>query len=218
MAATFDEGVIKFDLDFERVDLAPVLGLAELIGWRSRLHQRGLVGQDPSRYEGFGYGNVSLRTTADHFLISGTQTGKLEPLPANQFAEVIQVDLPNNHIKARGLAKPSSEALTHAAVYRLHSDINCILHVHSPEIWRHADSLNLPCTPADTEYGTVQMAAAVAGIFSQAGTTTVGVFAMLGHGDGVIAFGPTTQLAGSALLEVLERAIAIEQTTQPTKD
>ena len=62
------------------------------------------------------------------------------------------------------------------------------------------------------------MAAAVAGLYSQAGTTTIGVFAMLGHSDGVISFGPTTQAAGSALLEVLERAIAIEQTTQPTKD
>ena len=212
------EGVIKFDLDFERVALAPVAGLAELIRWRSRLHQRGLVGQDPSRYEGLGYGNVSLRSTADHFLISGTQTGKLEPLPANQFAEVIQVDLPKNHLKARGLTKPSSEALTHAAVYRLHIDIACILHVHSPEIWRHADRLNLPCTPANTEYGTVQIAAAVAGLFSQTGTPTIGVFAMLGHSDGVIAFGPTTQATGSALMEVLERAIAIEQTTQPTED
>ncbi len=200
------EGVVKYQLRYEATHLAEAPGLDELIAWRAILHQRGLLGQHPSRYEGFAYGNVSLRTGVDSFRISGTQTSKLEQLPANQFAEVCAVDLSNNQLTARGLVRPSSEALTHAAVYCLHADIRCVLHVHSPEIWQHADRLGLPCTPTDTEYGTAEMAAAVVALYAEIPAQATAVFAMLGHSDGVVAFGPDPKTTGSALLDVLDAA------------
>jgi len=212
------EGVVKYQLRFESTELPEATGLPELIAWRARLHQLGVLGQHPSRYDGFGYGNVSLRTGVDSFLISGTQTGKPEHLPANQFAEVSAVDLSNNRLAARGSIKPSSEALTHAAVYRLDADIGCVLHVHSPEIWQYADLLGLPCTPGETEYGTAKMAAAVTALYAEIPARATGVFAMRGHSDGVVAFGPDPEAAGSVLLRLLKGAISIQQTAQSAED
>lgn len=198
------DGVVKYQLQFESTDLDDVPGLAKLIAWRATLHHLGLLGQHPSRYDGCGYGNVSLRTATDRFLISGTQTGKFEHLSAKQFAEVIAVQLSNNQLRARGRVKPSSEALTHAAVYRMDANITCVLHVHSPEIWHAAGRLGLPCTPPETEYGTANMARAVAALYDHAPEQATGVFAMLGHTDGVVAFGPNPEAAGTELLRCLD--------------
>jgi hypothetical protein len=198
------EGVIKYQLDFEPADLGVIRGLADLLRWRDRLHQTGLLGQNPIRYDGYGYGNVSLRTGAASFLISGTQTGELARLQARHFAEVTGVDQSANRVTARGRVKPSSEALTHAAIYHLNQSINCVLHVHSPLIWQRAQHRGLPCTPADAEYGTTQMAAAVRALYAENPNTDTGVFAMLGHSDGVIAFGQRPDSAGAALLACLQ--------------
>jgi hypothetical protein len=59
-----EEGVIKFDLRYtctKPVDLAPY---AQLNDWRSVLWERALIGQDPLRYGGYGFGNVSQRTAS----------------------------------------------------------------------------------------------------------------------------------------------------------
>jgi len=40
--------------------------------------------------------------------------------------------------------KPSSEALTHAAVYAASQTVKSVVHVHSPIIWRHYQALALP--------------------------------------------------------------------------
>ena len=52
-----DEGVIKFDLQFTESEPLADAGIAELSAWRRILWQLQLVGQDPGRYEGYGYGN-----------------------------------------------------------------------------------------------------------------------------------------------------------------
>ncbi|MEN8821863.1 MAG: class II aldolase/adducin family protein, partial [Abyssibacter sp.] len=56
------EGVIKYRLDFQPAD-APCDSVAfrSLRAWRAVLHRLALVGQQPDRYLGYGYGNVSLR-------------------------------------------------------------------------------------------------------------------------------------------------------------
>ena len=63
----YDEGVIKFDARHTTEELnarkyGPVV--RDLIAWRAILVQTGLVGQDPGRYGGAGYGNVSGRGCA----------------------------------------------------------------------------------------------------------------------------------------------------------
>ena len=76
------EGVIKFTavhqtrpLDERRYGEL----VCKLIAWREILGLTGLVGQDPARYEGYGFGNVSARVVPPGaargrraFLITGT--------------------------------------------------------------------------------------------------------------------------------------------------
>lgn len=129
------EGVIKFALTYECRALHDV-DLAELQAWRRILFALNLVGQDAHRYGGLGFGNVSMRTPSG-FVISGSQTGHLGKPSAEAYAEVTSWQANDNRIVARGLTRPSSESLTHAALYDLSADIRFVFHVHSPDIWQN---------------------------------------------------------------------------------
>ena len=53
-----EEGVIRFDLEFTAAPPVTIPGLDELNAWRRILRQLGLIGQDPDRYGGYGFGNL----------------------------------------------------------------------------------------------------------------------------------------------------------------
>lgn len=202
------EGVTKFDLRFRPGAAPPPFWIEALNAWRTRLHRWRLIGQDPERYGGIGFGNVSCRVPAGvHglFLVSGTQTGHLPVLGVQHYSLVTRADVGANSLEAEGPVAPSSESLTHATLYALDPHIDCVLHVHSPEIWRSADRLGLPTTPADAAYGTPAMAQAVARLY-RAGQLREGLFVMAGHEDGAVAFGDSAEAAGRALVSILERA------------
>lgn len=213
------EGLTRFRSLHEDAPLAaPVVerGAPPLLAWRRLLHQLGLIGQRPARYGGLGFGNLSLRLAplqaevgARAFLITGTQTGQPERLPADRLCVVLRYDLAQNTLFSRGLVRPSSEALTHGALYDLSPRIAAVLHVHAPVLWRQARALNLPQTPADVGYGTVEMARAVQRLYAEAGRGRPRVWSMGGHEDGVLAWGRDLNQAGAALLRQLARAYAL---------
>lgn len=198
------EGVIQYHLNYQ-LDHELVCGaLADLNHWRSYLFRLGLIGQDEQRYDGLGYGNVSHRIPGEchSFIISGTQTGHLPLLCKEHYVVVEKAELEKNAIDAHGPIKPSSEALTHAALYHADEKIQAVIHVHSPLLWRNAESLTMCTTARDITYGTPEMAQAVADcVASQSGVE--GVIAMLGHEDGIIAYGNTIDKAGSIILEAV---------------
>jgi ribulose-5-phosphate 4-epimerase/fuculose-1-phosphate aldolase len=206
-----EEGVIKFKLDFSMagpVDLQP---LAELNQWRTILWQQALIGQDPARYEGYGFGNVSQRIGDDDavrgkrcFVISGTQTGHLPELDNTHYTLVRTYDAASNAVSATGPIKPSSESLTHGMIYDLDNAIRIVLHVHSPDIWLAADSLGIPVTDSAVPYGTPQMAAEVQRLFKETDVYEQKIFSMGGHEDGVVSFGTTAEEAGEILLRTLD--------------
>ena len=197
------EGVVKYHIAHTDCAALDCAEMAALDAWRSILHRLGLVGQRPDRYDGYGYGNVSARTPQG-FLISGTQTGRPERLGVNGYAEVLEADIESNSIVSHGPVAPSSEALTHAAVYQLDQRINCVLHAHSPEVWSYP---GLPATPADVPYGTPAMANAVRTCFKTMGQPAGGLFIMAGHEDGVVSFGPDAREAANLLVGALARAL-----------
>lgn len=204
------EGVVKFDLEYRPSAALSRAVLAELDAWRALLHQLGLVGLDPARYGGVGYGNVSMRLPpydappgARRFAISGTQTGALASLAPEHYAVVTAYAVAENRVIAEGPVRPSSESLTHAMLYDLDGRLRFVFHVHSPEIWRAAASLGLPVTDADAPYGTPAMAAAVRRLYECGGFTVPGLFVMGGHEDGVIAVGERAEEAGGALIRAL---------------
>ncbi|MEM9304531.1 MAG: class II aldolase/adducin family protein [Pseudomonadota bacterium] len=200
------EGVIKFQLDHRAGESVAPASVRSLTAWRALLHRLGLVGQDPARYGGYGFGNVSVRVAAG-FIISGTQTGAPEWLPIEGWAHVTVVDLSANAVRSEGPVRPSSEALTHAACYALEPTIAAVLHVHCPELWAAAETLGLAETPADVAYGTPAMATAVRTAHVQAALGDRGLIAMGGHEHGIVSFGPSVAIAGSLLVEALARAL-----------
>jgi ribulose-5-phosphate 4-epimerase/fuculose-1-phosphate aldolase len=207
------EGIIKFDLDYTPAPAPDAADLAEINHWRDVLYARRLIGQDPQRYGGYGYGNISRRLppfdappTLRRFVISGTQTGNLSELAPEHYAVVVVCEPDSNHIVAEGPIRPSSESLTHGTVYDLDADLRWVLHVHSPEIWTHARSLGLPVTDPAVPYGCPEMAAEVRRLFAETDVAMRRVFAMGGHEDGIVAFGKTPEAAADALLTCLDRA------------
>ena len=215
MSAGEREGVIKFG--YEKLAAEPVAAdcLAGLGAWRSVLRRLGVLGADPGRYGGYGFGNVSYRAPGRaeaggaRFFISGSQTGHLERLGSEHWVEVTECDPERNFLRARGIAAPSAEAMTHAAVYAQDPRIRCVLHGHSPEIFAAAARLGLPQTGGEVEYGTPAMAREVARLFrDSAALRRLGCFVMAGHEDGVVAFGRDAAQAGGRLVATLARALS----------
>src|SRR5205807_9807504 len=123
------------------------------------------------------------------FLITATQTGAKSTLTENDVVVVDEWDLRKNRVVSRGSALPSSESLTHGAVYDVVPGARAVIHVHAPEIFTRAHVLHLPTTDAHVGYGTVAMANEVARLWRTSDLADVRVFAMAGHEDGVVAFG-----------------------------
>ncbi|MBE0436565.1 MAG: class II aldolase/adducin family protein, partial [Methylomicrobium sp.] len=174
----------------------------------------GLIGRDPARYGGLGYGNISLKPklNSNAFIISGTQTGHIAELSREHYCEVWNTDIERYFLQSKGLTKPSSEAITHACVYRQDTSIRSVIHIHSPEIWQKTAELALPHTPVDVAYGTPQMAQAVAELFQSGRLDDRPIFSMLGHQDGIVAFGDSTEHAAWLLIKALGDALRIEDT------
>jgi ribulose-5-phosphate 4-epimerase/fuculose-1-phosphate aldolase len=207
------EGVIKFRLEHQQQQLAELIGRAELealarplMGWRARLYELGMIGgDDPTRYGGAGFGNLSARLpNTESFIITGTQTGHLNELSLREFALVQRVALREHRLVSRGETLPSSEALTHAVIYLLSSELRWVFHVHAPQLWQAREALGLIESPAHVAYGTQEMAEEVERLARDERLMELGVFAMGGHEDGLIAFGRDPDEVGERLL-ALER-------------
>ena len=209
------DGVTFFEARHTQAPLPVGLGDARvraLLSWRAVLSRLGLIGQDPARYDGVGFGNVSARLDAEHavaetpaFLVSGTQTGGVETLTPGDLCAVLTYDLVENRVTSVGPTPPSSESMTHGALYTARADTCWVFHGHSPALWAAASALGLPTTSPDVPYGTPEMAAAVARLVHHG--PPVGVLAMGGHIDGVVAYGPTADEAGAALVVALAAAL-----------
>lgn len=214
------EGVIKFDAQHEYTRLSwdgEGSRVASLFAWREVFRGLGLLGQEPGRYEGLGFGNLSARLpsrtrAAGHrrFLITCTQTSGAEVMDPEQLCVIERYELQAHRVVSRGPCLPSSESMTHAALYDADSELGFVFHVHAPAIWGAADALGLPCTAERVEYGTPAMALEVRRVYRGGAGRKGQVIVMRGHEDGVLAFGATAQEAGSALVTTLTAALAAE--------
>lgn len=208
---TETEGVIKYQLLHTATPLEHHSMISGLNAWRSIMHRLKLIGQEAHRYHGLGFGNISQRLDEQRYIISGTQTGAPATLSVNDYCLVEKADPWQNKIASRGPCKPSSEALTHASVYQQNPAIKAIIHVHCPEIWLNTKTLQLPATAKNIAYGTPEMASAVFQLLKNKNLGIHGVFTMLGHEDGVVAFGRTLQEAAADLMNCLARSFSIVQ-------
>ncbi len=141
------------------------------------------------------------------FLVTGTQTGGRRDLTLADFCLVERYDLTRNRVASRGRVTPSSESLTHGAIYDMAPAIRVVLHGHAPEIWRGARALGVPVTHAAARNGTPAMALEVQRLYRESTLSATGILAMGGHEDGVIAFGRSAAEAGEILVRHLARAL-----------
>jgi ribulose-5-phosphate 4-epimerase/fuculose-1-phosphate aldolase len=216
------EGVIKFQARHESAALGELArsGVEAWRGWRALLFDLGLLGQDPARYGGLAYGNLSQRLPPwsgqegrRPFVISGAQTSGLARVGLDAFCVVRRFNLDGNWVESRGPMLPSSESMTHGALYDLSNRIRAVVHGHHPLIFKWADALRLPCTAPDVAYGTPEMARSVRRLRNQGDLMEKRIFVMKGHEDGVVAFGHNADEAASRLLMVLAQASSLEEKT-----
>jgi len=191
------EGVVKYTIKHESARITLPADMPELLTWRRRLHERRLIGADA---QGIGYGNLSVRLyTTPTFLITGTQSSGSAEVDQRDFARVTVVDLDRNFLRSIGERAPSSEALTHAALYQVNGAIRAVVHVHSAPIWNSCRN-RLPTSREDVQYGTPEMAYEVIRLHKRKALGRQGVIVMGGHQDGVIAFGPSLAEAAGEIL------------------
>lgn len=208
------EGVIKYKQEFRNKKLEE--DIPELSAWRNIFYNLKLIGQNPEKYDGAGYGNLSKRIepynytkNKKRFIITGTQTNKLENITNNHYTKIIEYYPEENLVKSEGLIEPSSEAMSHGIIYDLNSSTRYIFHIHSPDIWNASKKLGIPITSNNVEYGTPQMAEEIKLLFRKTNVRNIKILSMGGHEDGIITFGDNAEEAGLILLKYYSRSLLI---------
>jgi ribulose-5-phosphate 4-epimerase/fuculose-1-phosphate aldolase len=181
--------------------MAPLDALAELNACRRKLVDQHLLGVYSN---GVGFGNMSVRDgqTAS-FYITGSATGGLRELAAADCVRVVSYDFARNWLSYQGTAIPSSESLTHAAIYQADSSVSAVIHCHDSVLWR-ALLDRAPTTSKTVAYGTPEMAYEIIRLFETTDVRTKKIFIMAGHEDGIVAFGKNLEEAIDVLMRARE--------------
>jgi len=205
-----DEGYTKYQCDWRRAPAMPAGEICDLIEWRNRLYDAGLVGYNEQH--GVGFGNLSIRVDGDggeigaaKFIISGTQTGQIPRTNEAHYSRVTACDIDGNHVACEGPVQASSEALTHAALYQLDSGICAIAHVHSGILWRNLMH-EVPTTGEGVRYGTPEMAREFLRLYRETNLPDVGIAVMAGHDEGIVAFGRSLEQAAQRILRFVRNS------------
>lgn len=209
---TLAEGIIRFAYDLQPPGGALIADaqFRDLSAWRLLLRRLDLLGQRSDRYDGLGYGNLSARDPElqDEFIITASQSSGEPALTRSGLVRITHCNLERFWVDAEGELPPSSEAMTHAMIYRADRHISWIFHCHSRELWQATEALALPCTPEEVVYGSTDMVKAVAELFARHHSRPL-LFTTLGHEDGVFSCGTSARDAGGLLVTYLAKALAV---------
>ena len=194
------DGVIKYSIEHTTKD-APVFNDYEALeALRSRLFTLGLIGVQ----DGIGYGNISVREKdKSSFFITATQTGDLASLTKEYYTYISDYNFSSFEIISQGKYQPSSEALSHAMIYQINSEINSVIHIHSKVLWEFMKENNTLFTTA--EYGTAEMVKEIASLYESKDPFQESIFVMKGHEDGIIAFGKNIKEAELTLYSMIQK-------------
>jgi Class II Aldolase and Adducin N-terminal domain len=177
---------VKFTYECARAEIAPFERLAELNECRRKLRELHMIGVDSS---GIGFGNLSVRDGATgNFYVSGSATGGLPKLALADCVRVVAYDFEKNWVCYKGSAIPSSESLTHAAIYESDPTTSAVIHCHHSDLW--ATLLDrAPTSSRAVAYGTPEMAYEIMRLFKASEVRTRNILVMAGHEGGILAFG-----------------------------
>ena len=190
---------VKFTYERACADIVPFDALGELNACRRRLLALRLIGLDSS---GIGFGNLSIRDGATrNFFVTGSATGGLPKLSLGDCVRVVDCDFKKNWLRYEGIAIPSSESLTHAAIYTSDSTASAVIHCHDLALW--ASLLDrAPTTSKAVAYGTPEMAYEIIRLFEEDEVRNKKMFVMAGHQAGIVAFGKNLEDAFDVLIRV----------------
>jgi len=189
---------IKFTSERKNAELSPFDGFAELNAYRRQLRDLRLIGVDPN---GVGFGNLSVRDGATkNFYITGSATAGIAQLKPPDCAKVVAYDFERNWVGYEGSTVPSSESLTHAAIYESDATVAAVIHCHDSGLW--SVILNqAPTTSKTVTYGTPEMAYEMMRLFSVTDVRSKKTLAMAGHEGGVVTFGKDLEEAFTVLMD-----------------
>lgn len=189
----YDEGYIKFNLNWERKKFDFSNDIFLLINsFRRKLFSLELIGLYP---DGIGFGNISFRHKRGQFIISGSATGGIKDLTKDHFALVTDFKISENTVDCIGLTKASSESMSHAAIYKSNQNVNAVIHVHHDKMWEKYRNI-LPTTIEKAEFGTPEMAYEIEKLVK----SDNGIIIMEGHPEGIITFGESLKEAYNILI------------------
>ena len=188
---------VKFSCERVADEIAPFSGLAELNAYRRKLLDLRLIGVDSN---GIGFGNLSLREDGTkNFHVTGSATGGVQELTLTHCAKVLAWDFERNQVRYEGSVVPSSESLTHAAIYESDATTGAVVHCHCARLW--AAVLNeAPTTSKAVEYGTPEMAYEIMQLFTRTNAQTRKIVVMAGHEAGILTFGKDLEEAFAVLM------------------
>jgi L-ribulose-5-phosphate 4-epimerase len=195
------DGYIKFSCDFVKSGAVPSKDVVELNKWRDKLYALKLIGA----YEnGIGFGNISVRTKGNEFIITGSATGNFSSLNEEHYSKVVDFDIDKNYLKCVGLIQASSESMTHATIYSIDEKINAVIHVHNLELWNKLLH-KVPTASKNAEYGTPEIAKEMIRLFKDEYAGKKGIIVTEGHKEGIFTFGKDLDTAGDILLSYFNK-------------
>lgn len=188
---------IKFTCEQAATEITRFGALAELNAYRRKLLHLRVIGVNAN---GIGFGNLSIRDSATkNFYITGSATGRKPELTLADCARVVGYDFEKNWLRYEGSAIPSSESLTHAAVYESDAKAGSVIHCHDSKLW--AALLNkAPTSSKAVDYGTPEMASEVTRLFKVTDVQSTKILVMAGHEGGIVAFGKDLEEAFAVLM------------------
>jgi ribulose-5-phosphate 4-epimerase/fuculose-1-phosphate aldolase len=196
-----DEGYAKYTAEHAMSPAIEVLHWAELNEARTKLLLLGLLRINS---DGIGYGNLSIRFRENEFLISGTATGAPPALRPEDYCLVKSFDIAKNHVVSMGPIQASSESMTHGAIYNSCPQANCVIHIHSREIFDGMIRDRYTSTPETAAYGTPEIAHAIAKCVQEAGGDA-DCIVLAGHDEGIVSYAPSVERALTLILELHDK-------------
>ncbi len=177
---------IKFTHERATADIALFSKFGELNACRRKLLELRLIGVDS---HGTSFGNLSVRDGAtSNFYITGSATGDLTELTPADCTKVVAYDFERNWLQYEGSAIPSSESLTHAAIYQSDSTAGGVIHCHESALWT-ALLNRAPTNSKRVSFGTPEMAYEIMRLFKVGDVRRRKILVMAGHEGGIATFG-----------------------------
>lgn len=177
---------VKFSCERARAEITPFERFAELNTCRRKLLELQLIGVDST---GISFGNLSVRNGAtNNFYITGSATGGAPDLTPTDCSRVVAYDFERNCLRYEGTAIPSSESLTHAAIYESDAAAGGVIHCHDSALWT-ALLNRAPTSSKRVGFGTPEMAYEIMRLFKVGDVRLRKIVVMAGHEGGIVTFG-----------------------------